>query len=251
MKKITLFFVLMMMSAAAFTAAAGNNMRGDCNQDGGVNIADVTCLINHLLSGRWPEAAHEWVDLGLPSGTLWATCNVGASSPEEYGDYFAWGETEPKEFYGWETYKWCNGTLSSLTKYSDYSAYGIEDNKLELDPEDDAAYVNWGPSWRTPIKGQIYELLDYCSWQWTTRNGVNGQLAIGPNGKTVFFPAAGFISENDFYYVGRCCYYWARSLAEYGPYAARYLYLDSEYVDWGNNTRERGLSVRPVRATQE
>ena len=129
MKKITLFFVLTMMSAAAFTADAGNNMRGDCNQDGGVNIADVTCLINyllshnasaidlavadcdqdgsvniadvtclinHLLSGRWPEAAHEWVDLGLPSGTLWATCNVGASSPEEYGDYFAWGETDPR-----------------------------------------------------------------------------------------------------------------------------------------------------------
>ena len=86
---------------------------------------------------------HEYVDLGLPSGTLWATCNVGANSPEEYGNHFAWGETTPKEFYSWGTYKWCNGTANSLTKYCYDSKWGTVDNNIELVHEDDAAHVNW------------------------------------------------------------------------------------------------------------
>lgn len=91
---------------------------------------------------------HEWVDLGLPSGTLWATCNVGADTPEGFGDYFAWGETAPKDDYSWETYRWCNGYFNTMTKYCTNGSYGTVDNRTELDPEDDAAYVNWGSSWR-------------------------------------------------------------------------------------------------------
>ena len=161
MKKITLLFVFLLMSAVAFTSAAAGYVRGDvngdgnvnvtdvttlihqlltgatspasadCNQDGRINITDVTGLIDYILKGSWPEVPHEWVDLGLPSGTLWATCNVGANAPEEYGDYFAWGETEPKEVYSWTNYKWCNGDYNTMTKYcsnSDYGANGFVDN---------------------------------------------------------------------------------------------------------------------------
>ena len=93
---------------------------------------------------------HEWVDLGLPSGTLWATCNVGANSPEEYGDYFAWGETTTKSSYSWSTYKYCKGSSSTMTKYCTSSYYGTVDNKTELEPSDDAATANWGSEWQMP-----------------------------------------------------------------------------------------------------
>ena len=122
--------------------------RGDVDGDGKVGIADVTALIDYLLSGTWGDEssdAHEWVDLGLPSGTLWATTNIGATNPEDYGDYFAWGETEPKDVYDWSTYKWCNGSNTTLTKYCTSSSYGyigFTDGKTELDAGDDAAYVN-------------------------------------------------------------------------------------------------------------
>ena len=136
---------------------------------------------------------HEYVDLGLPSGTLWATCNVGADTPEGYGDYFAWGETAPKESYTWQTYRWCNGYFNTMTKYCTSSDYGSIDDKTELDPEDDAAYVNWGSSWRIPTTEQQQELRNECTWTWTERNGVSGKLVTGPNGNTIFLPAAGDI----------------------------------------------------------
>ena len=98
---------------------------------------------------------HAYVDLGLPSGTLWATCNVGASSPEEYGDYFAWGETEPKNDYNWSTYKYCKGSSTTMTKYCTSSSYGTVDNKTELEPSDDAATVNWGSNWQMPSLEQL------------------------------------------------------------------------------------------------
>ena len=194
---------------------------GDVNQDGVANISDVTSLIDYLLSGSWPDEPvpppdpHEWVDLGLPSGTLWATCNVGASNPEELGSYFAWGETATKDFYEWSTYKWCNGSETTMTKYctnSDYGNDGFVDNKTELDPEDDAAYVNWGPSWRMPTTEQQCELYENCSSDWTTQNGVNGRLFTGPNGNTMFLPAAGYRWCASLYDAGSWGYYWSRTL---------------------------------------
>ena len=155
MKKSILIISVISLMLASFTAGV-EYQRGDVDQDGIVNIHDVTFLMNYLLEGSWPDEPvtppdnHEWVDLGLPSGTLWATCNVGANAPEEYGDHFAWGETSPKDVYNWSTYQWCNGSMFTLTKYNTESSLGMVDNKTELDPEDDAAYVNWGPSWRTP-----------------------------------------------------------------------------------------------------
>ena len=132
----------------------------------------------------------DYVDLRLPSGTLWATCNVGASSPTECGNYYAWGETEEKSDYDWYNYKWCYGNCYSLTKYCTYSYYGYVDNKTVLDPKDDVAHVKWGGSWRMPTFEEQKELLHECSWEWTELNGVNGYRVTGPNGNSIFLPAA-------------------------------------------------------------
>lgn len=197
---------------------------------------------------------HEWVDLGLPSGTLWATCNVGANSPEEYGDYFAWGETEPKEvYYDWSSYKYCNGSETTMTKYCLNSNYGIVDNKSELEPEDDAATVNWGSEWQMPSVDQQDELKNsrYTDITRITQNGVYGCLITSKsNGNSIFLPAAGEHNESAFSYkAGSVGWYWSRTLsARYSHYGRRLSF------DWGSintedviNNRCTGFSVRPVR----
>jgi hypothetical protein len=222
----------------------------DTNRSGSVSIADVTSLIDYLLSGYWPWWEPEYVDLGLPSGTLWATCNVGANSPEEYGDYFACGETEPKEEYTWENYQWCNGSDTTLTKYCTNSIWGYQDftdGKVELDPEDDAAYANWGSSWRMPTVEQLNELIDNCSWTWTARNGVYGRLFTGPNGNTLFLPAAGHLGNNMLRSANSDGLYWTRSLGSGEAYYALALSFYSGGKQWWNIRRYCGLSVRAVR----
>ena len=252
MKKIAICLCVLFWTLASMTAQAQDYPRGDVDQDGKVTISDVTSLIDYLLSGSWPEDVHEWVDLGLPSGTLWATCNVGANSPEEYGDYFAWGETEPKDYYNWSTYKWCNGSGVALTKYCTSSSYGnngFVDNKTELDPEDDAAYVNWGPEWRMPTTEQQRELYEKCSSDWTTVNGVNGLLFTGPNGNTLFLPAAGYRNEEFLRSAGSWTLNWSRTLYSDEPSYAYDLDVDSWTVSWGSN-RYFGYTVRAVRVSQ-
>ena len=158
-----------------------------------------------------------YVDLGLPSGTLWATCNVGASAPEEFGDYFAWGETDPKDYYDWSTYKWCNGEEGTLTKYCNDSSLGYNgfvDNKTELDSEDDAACAHY-PGGRIPSWEQIQELCDSCTWQYTKLNGVKGMLVTGPNGNTMFLPSASFRDDSPDGYVSLGGFYWSRTLVPY------------------------------------
>ncbi len=192
---------------------------------------------------------HEWVDLGLPSGTLWATCNIGASSPEEYGDYFSWGETDPKEVYDWSTYKWCEGSEDTLTKYCTNSGYGIVDNKTELEPEDDAAFVNWGPSWRIPTNDQLKELGDKCTLTWTTMNGVEGRLITGPNGNSIFLPATGFHWHESVKYVGIYGNYSSRTLRPNYSNNAFGLSFNSEHVYmeyYCDFWRYYGYTVRPV-----
>jgi len=217
----------------------------DVNRDGEVTIADINAIIDIIMcSNEEPEPEHEWVDLGLPSGTLWATCNIGANSPEERGDYFAWGETEPKDYYDWNTYKWCNGSEYTLTKYCNKSSYGTVDNKTELDPEDDAAYVNWGPSWRMPTSEQRQELSQSCSWQWTTVNDVNGYLVTGCNGNSIFLPAAGYSHSS----VDNIGYYWLRSLNSFGPGSAYFMYFyRGDWDTWISTDRYYGMPVRAVR----
>ena len=228
----------------------------DLNFDGKVSITDVTTLINYLLSGEWPSVEpddHEWVDLGLPSGTLWATCNVGASAPEEFGDYFAWGETTPRDVYDWTAYNWSAGSSTTMTKYCTSSSYGYEgftDNKTELDLEDDAAYVNWGKKWRMPTYEQLTELHTQCTWTWTTQNGVKGYLVTGPNGNTMFVPAAGYHSESTHYSAGTEGRYWLSTLYSDRADHSYCLYFNSGSVSWDDSRRYRGFSVRAVRASQ-
>ena len=142
------------------------------------------------------------VDLGLPSGTLWADRNIGADSPEDCGDYFAWGETEPKTTYNWSTYKWCKGRYGTLTKYCADLASGTVDNKMTLEPEDDAATANWGEAWCMPTPEQINELYDECTLTMITQNGVNGYKMTGPNGNSIFIPATGIRSNDKLYGFG-------------------------------------------------
>ena len=186
------------------------------------------------------------VDLGLPSGTLWADRNVGADAPEAYGDYFAWGETETKDNYAWSTYKWCNGSDRTQTKYCTNSSFGTVDNKTTLDLEDDAAYVNMGAEWRMPTLTEQIELLDNCTWEWTTQNGVYGRKVTGKNGNSIFLPAAGYRSSSYLYSAGSVGEYWLSSLYESYPSYAYRLYFYSDNCYWYRNYRYVGQSVRAV-----
>ena len=187
------------------------------------------------------------VDLGLPSGIRWADCNVGASEPEEYGNYFAWGETSPKKDYGWYSYKWCNMTYTTLTKYNNSSSYGTVDNKTQLEMSDDAARANWGGKWRMPTKAEFEELHVHCKWTWTTRNGVNGYLVTSKkNENSIFLPAAGYTVDDDESDVGIYGYYWSSSLDTGGPSNAWRMRFKSSNRSVGNQSRCVGLSVRPV-----
>ena len=136
-----------------------------------------------------PPPVPEYVDLGL--SVKWATFNVGARAPEYYGDYFAWGETEPKEEYSWATYKWCDETKDNVTKYNK------TDGLTTLEPEDDAAHVQWGGYWRMPTKEELQELIDSCQWERTTVNEVRGNTVTGPNGNSIFIPLAGSYNSFD------------------------------------------------------
>lgn len=191
---------------------------------------------------------HDYVDLGLPSGTLWATCNVGAYTPEGYGDYFAWGETRPKSSYEWGTYKYCKGDQDKLTKYctdSDYGYNGFTDNLTQLQPSDDAATANWGDEWCMPTKEQWEELFQNTTETWTTRKGVEGRLFTASNGESLFFPATRSGGE-----VGSYGGYWSSSLGTDDPRFAWCVYMYSAI--YGININYfvcRDLSVRAVRSS--
>ena len=206
------------------------------------------------------ENGYEWVDLGLPSGLRWATCNVGATKPEEYGNYYAWGEVEPKSTYSWSTYKWMTTGMSSwsdINKYTSadnqtssvwYDYYGnfIGDNKTVLDLEDDAAAVNMGGSWRMPTRAEFNELKNECKWTWSSQS--HGYNVKGPNGNFIFLPAAGLRDDSDLYGAGSYGSYWSSSLRMYRSDYAYNLYFSSGRVNWEYYYYDRyyGRSVRGV-----
>ena len=169
---------------------------------------------------------HDWVDLGLPSGTKWATCNVGANSPTAYGDYFAWGETFKKSEYGEGDYKY-------------------SDNPTILPASADAVTVNWGAGWRMPTLEEMNELYNKCTHKWTTQNGVAGRLFIGPNGNSIFLPAAGSRSDSSLDKAGFLGCYWSSSL-EPDDGSSWFLLFASDDYDVGHTNRYYGFSVRPV-----
>ena len=199
---------------------------------------------------------HEWVDLGLPSGTLWATCNIGAESPEEKGYYFAWGETEKKDGCNWGNYLLCNKSENTLTRYCAQAEWGNEgftDELTELLPEDDAATVLWGEKWQMPSLEQIQELCT-CSSISTSINGVGGRKIfskIDPQNVWIFLPHTGWRQArnlNDKNYG----YYWGRTLYSGNSNYATGIYSNNSYVsqdNYNNNPNKRcyGRPIRPVR----
>lgn len=191
---------------------------------------------------------HEYVDLGL--SVKWATCNVGASKPEEYGDYFAWGETTPQSNnrYYWDSYKLCKGSYNTITKYCTNSSYGTVDNKTTLEPADDAARANWGGSWRMPTKLEFDELKTKCTWVWTTQNGVKGYKVMSKtNGNSIFLPAAGSRLVAPLDDVGTQGKYWSSSLSTNNSYSAYSLFFYwNEAYSSDNSHRVDGLSIRAV-----
>ena len=206
----------------------------------------------------------EYVDLGLPSGLKWAKCNLGASKPSELGDYYAWGETEPKKKYTWATYKWMQDGKSEwkyITKYTiadgvtdaiwyDSSGNFIGDNKTVLDAADDAATQQLGSPWRMPTEDEFKELRRNCTVIRTTQGGVKGYQVDAPNGNSIFLPDAGFRDASGPKDVGKQCLYWSSSHKEGKKSGfAAFIGFGDFAIGWylGTYNRETGLPVRPVR----
>jgi len=210
------------------------------------------------IEAKEVDNKNKFVDLGLPSGTLWATCNVGAYSAGDYGDYFAWGEIQPKKYYSWGTYKWCNKAWNKLTKYCDKTSCGdkgFADNLTTLEACDDAATVNLGNGWRTPSQTEIQELIDNCRCGWRKLNRTIGLLFTGPNGNSIFLPAGGNRIDGTHNGVGEFMLYLTNSLcSEAGS--------PSETRVWGLGSSEPkptsafanrafGYLVRPVYSPED
>lgn len=202
------------------------------------------------------ETAGDWVDLGLPSGLLWASRNIGASQPTADGQYFAWGETQSKTVYSWETYAY-GYSYSELTKYcnNEYFGYnGYTDGLTTLQPSDDAATANWGNGARTPTMEEIKELCDNCTSEWVTLNGAKGRKFTGTNGNSIFIPAAGYLEGDGSNNAGSMGFYWSATLRTDGyPNTAWQLEINQGTARATNSTgyhRYYGLPVRAVRSAK-
>lgn len=273
MKKAILSALLLVLSVVCATAQT-TRMR--------INFADGKQMsipvgsvdyIDWVTDGENPDrpdvtpAGVEAVDLGL--SVKWANMNVGAESVTDYGDYFAWGETEGyksgKTKFSESTYKYYMSTTEKYTdkdgfevvtgKKQGYTKYvaddkygydGFRDDKKTLDLEDDAANANWGGEWRMPTSKEIDELVSKCSWQWCALNNVWGYKVVGPNDNYIFLPAAGVRYDSSLYDAGSYGYYWSSSLIEGYSDDAYVLGFDSGYVYGSGSDRVSGQSVRPV-----
>ena len=202
------------------------------------NYEDTTGIID----------GHAYVDLGL--SVMWATCNVGAISPTEYGDYYSWGENNTKSEYSRETYRWYNSEDSVLTKYCLHSKYGIVDNLITLEPSDDAAF-QWGGDWRMPTEAEWAELRENCTWYWTCINGINGYKVVAQNGNSIFLPAAGYQLNDAAIQIDSYGYYWSNELNRYFSEYAQIISFDNTNISNYYEGRFCGLSVRPVLVYEE
>jgi hypothetical protein len=220
-------------------------------------ITEKIKLSKDRFSGK--NNGYEWVDLELPSGTLWAKCNIGANEEHEYGDYFAWGETAPKKEYTWDTSKFCKQLKFDRLNISKYSTV---DKLEELEPEDDAAHVNIGNGWSLPTADQVEELIENTTNEWVENyndTGINGRLITGKNGNTLFLPAGSSKSEyNDS--IGKAGEYWTKTLSYYQSDGVDFQFSRSIKVHTKNNpnvvhdsniyldrkSRYYGLLIRPV-----
>lgn len=219
----------------------------DADGDGTVDVADVTKVVNMILNpdndDETPAIPGTGVDLGL--SVKWASYNMGATTPEEYGGYYAWGETKTKNYYGWNNYLHSIGS-SNIQKYNQQgSNINAADYKYTLEPVDDVAQAKWGGNWRIPTKAEIDELRNKCTWNWTTLNGVNGYRVTGTNGNSIFLPAVGEFSGNS-NSPGSFGYYWSSSLhIDYNSYSYC-LYLNESSKSTTFSDRCSGFAIRPV-----
>lgn len=198
--------------------------------------------------GNGTHNGHDYVDLGLPSGTLWATCNVGATMREDCGDYFAWGEIMRKTNYDWDTYKyWSDNALTKYCNNSEFGYNGFTDDLTVLQPIDDAAIVNWGNGWRIPTKEQWEELNNNTTNIWTTQNGVNGRLFTASNGTSLFLPVTGGYFGHWIEEANMTGSYWSSSLYTDRPDRAYDFGFRSDFCRVSYTSRFGGLCVRPVR----
>ena len=218
LKRFALLSVAMLLAFAGCEKDPGSE--NDNSNNGGGDTDNVSGTI----------AGHDYVDLGLPSGLKWATCNVGAATPEDYGNYYAWGETTTKSSYTEE---------NSVT-------YGQQISDFSGNSTYDAARANWGGTWRMPIRVEILELLNNCTWTWTSQSGVKGYKVTGPNGNSIFLPAAGYYNGSWANYVGGICRYWSSTPNESNTDRAcsLHFYGGDLNVYWFN--RYYGHTVRPV-----
>ena len=245
MKKGFFYMLLVPFLAFSMNSCTPEDNSGDNNggNGGGSN--------NNYHNG------HEFVDLGLPSGTLWATCNVGAGTPEDYGRYFAYGEIDYKNNYTWEVYKygWKDGSATNnykIYKYNMNPLYGDVDNLTVLELSDDAASVKWGGNWRIPTREECSELLSYCLYEPATQNDVKGLRLTGSNGNSIFLPSAGFykeqqIMDKDIQGYYRTSSLWCNPNSSDGSRCAYALQFHSEHAQmYSPGSRPCGYPIRPV-----
>lgn len=232
--KLLIFALLLMGVSAGAQTPVSVSISDDCSQNGKTTE----------LRPSGTENGYTWVNMGL--SVKWATMYVGATTPTDYGNYYAWGETTTKSNYSWSTYKYCNGSSSSMTKYCTSGSYGTVDNKTTLEPADDAAHVNWGGNWRMPTDAEWTELRTQCTWTWTTQSGVKGYRVTATNGNSIFLPAAGYRYDTYVCNAGLAGYYWSSSLNAGNSGNAYRVYSDTSNVYRNYNLRYYGQSVRPV-----
>ena len=229
-------------SSGVVTAKAAGNATITVRTTDGGKTATCNVTVNAASS------SDSYVDLGL--SVKWATCNVGATRPEEYGSYFAWGEISTKSIYDWSTYQWCRGSGTTLTKYNSNGSYGNIDYKTVLDLSDDAARAKLGSPWRMPTQAEQEELLNNCTWTWTTMSGVKGYKVSGTKsgytGNWIFLPAAGYYKEDSRSNAGSSGYYWSSMLESSGTTLAYYISFSSSVKSQSYSDRYYGRSVRPV-----
>ncbi len=216
MKKINLMLLGLMFVLSFVPVSCG----GDSDDDG----------LNPKESKNKSHKGHEYVDLGL--SVKWATCNVGATKPDEYGDYYAWGEIEKKSLYTWDNSR----TIDD---------YDVPAN-ISGNPSYDVACAKWGGDWRLPTWDEYLELIDNCSWKWTTQGGKKGYKVTGKNGNSIFLPAAGQWIDDELKYRNSRAFYWSGTWFDYFASNAKGLYFGADFNITHNIYRCNGCSVRPV-----
>ncbi len=194
-----------------------------------------------------PEASVA-VDLGLPSGTLWAEYNVGAHRPEEAGQLFAWAETSAKTDYTWASYSHCEGSAYDFTKYCTSTKYGVVDGQREVATHDDAATVLWGAPWRMPTRTEMDELRTRCTWTADTVGGTAGFRVIGQNGNSIFLPVTGYREEGRLTGAETSGFYWTSGLAAKDSLAYSLYFYTRPSVE--STERFLGKAIRAVRMAE-